>query len=184
LPELISLTFTYRRDEYVRAMRRHYSRTLHGPHDVAAAIIAVVGGLWISHSHPGTLSTMGSALVVLGFALGTFVALALLVSPRLAYASQPKLKQQYNLVFSDAGIAFRTASIDAKLDWSIYRRWVADDDFYYLYHGKREFSVIPQRVFPDDSVACAFRDLLMRKIGAPARDRSSRTVDKPADHAA
>ncbi len=103
--------------------------------------------------------------IIAGAVLLVIVSYAWFILPRQIYASQPKLKQQYDLVFSDAGLLFRTAGIDSKLDWSIYQKWVVDDEFYILYYGKRSLTVIPRRVFPDDSADRAFHELLIRKIG-------------------
>ena len=170
MPEAISLCFTYRRNEYVRAMRRHYQRTLHVPRDLVAAAFAIVAGCYVAYSYSGALGTIGLVLAVVAALLLAIVGYGLLILPAVVYSSQPTLKQQYDLVFSDEGIAFRTAGIDAKLDWSIYRGWLADDEFYVLYHGKRGISVIPRRAFANDSVDRAFCELLSRKIeGAKVR---------------
>jgi hypothetical protein len=93
------------------------------------------------------------------------VGYTLFILPLLMYHWEPKLKQQYRLIFSEAGIVFQRAGIDASLEWSIYREWWADCDFYALYHGKRELAVIPRRASSDDSVDQGFRELLGRKIG-------------------
>ena len=82
----------------------------------------------------------------------------------MIYRSQPKLKDEYRLEFRDDEIGFKTMHIDAKLNWSIYHSWLRDNEFYILYHGPRDVSVIPRRAFAngDDEL---LKDMLTRKIG-------------------
>jgi hypothetical protein len=163
LPEPISVSFTYSRAEYIRAMRRHYRTILHVRLDVAIAIVMIALGCYMTYSR---LSAMVSLFgIVAGAVLLVIVSYAWFMLPRQIYASQSKLMQQYDLVFSDAEISFRTAGIDSRLDWSIYQKWLADDEFYILYYGKRSLTIIPRRVFSDDSADQVFHELLVRKIG-------------------
>ena len=80
--------------------------------------------------------------------------------------SQPKLKDEYSLTFADDGIGFKTSSIDSTLQWSLYQSWLSDDDFYIMYHGKRDLSVIPRRTLSDKDDE-RLRQMLTEKIGPP-----------------
>jgi len=84
----------------------------------------------------------------------------------MIYNSQPKLKDEYCLVFSDDGIRFKTDNIDSVLQWPIYQSWISDDDYYIMYHGKRDLSVIPRRALAEGDDA-RLREFLTERIGPP-----------------
>lgn len=157
------------------AMRRHYRSILHPRLDVAVAIVVIGLGCYLAYC--GSSRVIGPLAIAAGAVLLMIVSFAWFLLPRHLYASQPKLKQGYRLVFSDTEILFRTAGIESKLDWSIYEKWLADDEFYILYYGKRSLTIIPRRAFPDDSADRAFQELVGRKIGSsslvPSRRRCS-----------
>jgi hypothetical protein len=180
LSEQIAISFTYSRAEYIRAMRHHYRNILRVRLDVAIAAILI--GTCSGLVYLQGVSAIGLFGIFTGITLLSIIVYAWFILPRLIYKSQPKLKQPYELIFSDTGILFRTAGIDSRLDWSIYRKWTADNECYILYYGKRFVSVIPRRAFPDDSVDHIFHEMLVREIGdfgksVPPHDRSS---DSPA----
>ncbi len=110
--------------------------------------------------------SFGWFLIVAGTLLLAMVGYAILLLPIVIYDSQPKLKDEYSLTFSDDGIGFKTNKIDAILQWSFYHSWLADDDFYILYHGKRDVSVIPRRALSGGADE-GLRELLSKKIGHP-----------------
>ena len=109
------------------------------------------------------------AFLSVGIALLAILLVGLLVMPRFVYQRQPTLKLAYSLTFSDADIHFRTSTIDARLQWPIYERWEEHPEFYFLFHGKRDVSVIPRRAFVSQAEDEAFRSLLTRKIGQSSR---------------
>ena len=160
----IEIVFTYSREEYVRAMRRYYHAVLHVKRDIAFGLIGVSVGLYMLQSSYG--GWLGWFLVGSGLIFLAIVAYALLILPQVIYSSQPKLKNEYRLTFSDAGIEFKTDGIDSKLDWSFYHSWQRDADFYILFHGRRDLSVVPRRVLTAGENDRRFADLLVRKIGS------------------
>lgn len=102
-------------------------------------------------------------MVAGGFLLA-LVIYAICLLPYMIYRYQPKLKSEYHLQFRDDAIGFQTDEIDSELKWSIYHSWLRDAEFYILYHGKRDVSVIPRRALSDhadDRLA----DLLSLHIG-------------------
>ena len=109
----------------------------------------------------------GWIVIILGLILLLLVAYALLILPILIYRSDPKLKWEYSLDFYDDRIEFKTRGIDSTLQWQLYHSWVDDDEFYILFHGKRNVSVIPRRVLASDDSDERFAELLQRKIGPP-----------------
>jgi hypothetical protein len=161
----VSTTFTYSRDEYLLAMRRHYYSALRVRRDIVGGLLGIVGGLYLAMAT--SVGWIAWCLVAAGSILLAMIAYAMLLLPAMIYASQPKLKNEYSLCFSDDGIRFKTEGIDSTLQWSLYRRWRCDDQFYIMYHGKRDLSVIPRRALTCDEADSRLRQLLIEHIGEP-----------------
>ncbi len=162
MADSIETIFTITRDEYIRAMRRHYRTRLRIGRDIVGGLIAICCGLYLLNSTDQF--AFAWLLIVVGTFLLVLVAYAILVMPSMIYRSQPKLKSRYRLQFDDNGIRFRTNDIDAQLKWQMYHSWLCDDEFYILYHGTRDLSVIPIRSLPEDRCQ-QFEALLKRNIG-------------------
>ena len=163
MSEPIEVHFTYTADEYVRALQRHYRSALDVQRDVMGGLIAVVGGLCLLGF--SDMKWLGWAVFSVGAVLLIMVAYAAFLLPKVIYNSQPKLRNEYHLSFADEGIRFLTTGIDARLDWSVYRSWLQDPEFYILYHGRRDLTVIPRRALNFDNADERFADLLRHKIG-------------------
>lgn len=161
----IKAVFTYTRDEYLRAIRRHYKTNIHAYRDIAAGVFALIAGV-IAYLSFGSRFYVWM-LIIAGLILLLLVAYAFLILPRLIHRFDPKLKWEYSLVFYDDRIEFRTNDIDSTLQWPLYHSWLRDDEFYILYHGKRHLSVIPRRVLASGGSDEQFAELLQRKIGPP-----------------
>ncbi len=157
------LEFTYSPEEYARALRFHYQQTLRIRFDLAAGVIGALAGiaLWLGMDRQWA----GLALLVPSCVLLLLIFLATVIIPPLAYRAQPKLLYPYRLVFTEHGIDFHTASVDAQLAWDLYTQWVESPEAFLLYYGKGAFSLIPKRVFQDRSELDAFRRLLSGRLG-------------------
>jgi hypothetical protein len=160
----IAVTFTYKREDYIRAIRRHYMRTLQLRRDIIAGILSLLFGLYLTFI--AQVSWLGWLVMIVGSILLAMIGYALCLLPMLVYRSQPKLKDEYSLHFSESGIDFKTDQIDSKLQWSLYNSWWSDADFYILYYGKRDLTVIPRGaldVFTDQRL----QNLLLTQLGKP-----------------
>lgn len=162
MPDSVEATFTISRDEYIRAMRRHYKKKLQLKRDLAAGAVAILAGIYLLQAT--SLTWPAWLLVIAGAMLLLLVIYAVLLLPHLLYRYQPKLQSEYRLRFRDDAIGFQTDEIDSELKWSIYHSWLRDDEFYMLYHGKRDVSVIPRRALADEADQ-RLADLLNQKIG-------------------
>lgn len=160
----VSVTFTYGRNEYVRAIKHHYFRTLQLRRDIVASVLGVLIGAYLTFVV--RIGWIGWLVMAVGIILLAMINYAVFLLPLLIYQSQPKLKDEYRLSFHDSGIDFKTAQIDSKLQWSLYRTWWSDPDFFILYYGKRDLTVIPRRVL-NGSEDKQLQDLLMRHLGQP-----------------
>ena len=166
MPGSISTAFTITRDEYIRVMRQYYKTKLQVKRDLVGGMIAIAGGIFLMSTFETV--TLAWILIVAGVVLVSLVVYALYVLPRLIYRSQPKLKDEYRLEFREDGIGFKTKDIDSNVKWSLYHSWLRDNEFYILYHGTRDFTVIPRRSFAngDDEL---LKDMLCRTIGPSLR---------------
>ena len=170
--EPIKAVFTYTRDEYIRAMRRHYRKNLNVYRDVGLAILMIALGAATLYFWPQANWLFGWLVIVLGVVLLLMVVYALVILPALIYLWDPKLKWEYSLAFYEDRIEFKTQNVDSILRWQFYHSWLRDDEFYILYHGKRDVTVMPRRALTFDNSDKRFAELLKRKIGLPQTEES------------
>ncbi len=160
----VDTRFTITKPEYIRALRRHYRTRLQPIRDGIASFIAVCGGLILLLFT--TSRVLPWLLIIPGIILGLLVAYACLLLPTLIFQAQPKLRSEYQLSFSDDAIRFKTDEVNSTIQWSTYNSWTRDNEFFILYHGTREFTVVPLRALqPGDSQR--LEDLLNKKMGLP-----------------
>ncbi len=75
-----------------------------------------------------------------------------------------KLKEEYDLTFSDEGIQFKTDSINSNLKWNTYVDFMESEECFYLIQSKQVYSVIPKRVFESVEVENGFREMVLRNL--------------------
>jgi hypothetical protein len=159
--ESVNLSFRYVEQDYVRAMRTHYASRLRLPLD-----IAVTAGVVICGAYEARSGSRGLGIALLGvsglFALMLVAAFTIL--PKIAFRSQPKLRDDYSLRFSPQGIHFRTEHIDSHLQWGMYTRALVDVYSFIFYYGSHQFTVIPKRVFQDVLQRQEFERLLEQNV--------------------
>jgi hypothetical protein len=167
MQQVIALQFNYTEEEYVAATRLYLRRS-------TDFIIRLVVCVLYAFFCVGVFRVLDFKLepeIILLFAFVAFLPfliafLHLFVVPRQRFRSDPKFRDQYLLQFSDDGIHFRTAQIDALLRWSLYNKVLEDERFYLLVYGKNMISVIPKRAFAGPAQEAAFRQLLGRRLPA------------------
>jgi hypothetical protein len=160
----VTLAFRYLPGEYVRAVRAHQLQNLRLVLDsIVSAMLLVAGAATLLFGAERYL-WLGVTFCGIGLALPAIIAVALLVVPRIALAGNAKLREPYRLTFSDQGIRFETTSIESNLAWSLYTRVTEVRDFYLLYWGRREFTVIPKRAFATAAEMQAFDALLVAHV--------------------
>lgn len=158
----IEAIFTISRDEYVRAIQRHYKTKLQVKRDLLGSIVAIAAGIYFTQSNANPVTSC--LLVVAGGILLALVIYAIFILPGRMYRHQPKLKSEYHLEFRDDAMKFRTEEIDSELKWSIYHSWLRDQEFFILYHGERDISVIPRRAL-DNHADKGLAELLQKHVG-------------------
>jgi len=178
--EIISLRFKYTEEEYVAATRFYLSRSPDFLLRLAFSTIFLAAGLFFV-----LLASLESEI----FFLLTFVgvvsflmwSLFFYIAPRQKFRSDPKFRDEYSLQFSDDGIQFKTAQIDALIQWSLYTKVLENDRFYLLVYGKNMISAIPRRAFASAQQEAAFAELLKRKLPTcfDSKRLSARKSDEP-----
>lgn len=154
----VRLAFRYEQRDYVRALRLYYAERLHVKLDIAIGVACLAAGFFLKLR--GTLELFGVVLLVLGTAMLTLITLAFTVIPVLWFRRDPRMHDEFSLVFSMEGIHYRTSKIDSRLQWGVYSRAVIGAHSYLLYHGRRAFTVIPARVFENAQQRAHFEELI------------------------
>ncbi len=157
----MKITFRYAPEEYKRAVWLHHRQRLRPKLDVVTALLGLGLGIWLVSKNQELL---GGALILLAFFLGFILIWARYILPSIVFAREPKLRDEYQLEFTDRGVSFKTSSIDSKLEWSLYTRAIFSAEHYLLYYGSQSFSVIPRRVFATDHEREDFERLVDTKL--------------------
>ena len=162
--ESLSLSFSYQPGEYARALRRVQISKLRAVRDavIATSVLGLAAFLWLVNGYSWVVGVMLVSILFFGLLLGFGV----FVIPALVSRSQPKLREPYNLRFSDEGVHFRTTGIDSNLSWSLYSSWRQDSDFVYLFHGPRDVTILPRRAFSNADDEALFLRLINRRFGS------------------
>ncbi len=159
--ETISVSFDNALGDHLAAERLYYKSTSFAKIDkVVAAMLVLVG----------VFSTWGAGArwwTLLFFPLAVLEWFNLLsIRPlviRYWFKHNPKFSETYHLTLGPEGIRFRTKSIDSRLSWDHYTKVLEDDRLWLLVYGTRMYSVIPKRVFQDESERTRFRALVAQK---------------------
>jgi len=165
-PETVTLTFRHTEEEYLAAAR------LYLWHSKALLVRLVISCVLISVGL--LLLTM-----LLDFALPLWFLLILMLLvatalyhgylidlPRRIFRGDPKFRDEYNLICSDAGVTLKTENINSSINWNFYTSVIENDKFYLLIYGKHlpAFSIFPKRAFRNNQDELLFRDLLRRHV--------------------
>ncbi|HKQ52141.1 MAG TPA: YcxB family protein [Pyrinomonadaceae bacterium] len=163
--EVVNLQFKYTEEEYVAATRLYMRRSKKFLFRLALCSVYIVACIFLL-----SWLEVAAELLIL-FVTASFIppilfVLGFFVLPRQRFRRDPKFRDQYFLQFSDDGIQFKTAQIDAALQWSLYNQVWEDERFYILVYGEHMISVIPKRAFAGAAQESAFRQLLGRHLPA------------------
>ncbi|HUQ32193.1 MAG TPA: YcxB family protein [Pyrinomonadaceae bacterium] len=183
MEKTISLHFKYTAEEYVAATRLYLRRSADFFIRLSVCVLYSIASaalfIWLDISLSTELWLLLALVVCIPFIIAF---LHLLVIPRRRFRGDPKFQDEYQLHFSDDGIQFKTAQIDALLQWSLYDKVIEDERFYLLVYGKHMISVIPKRAFIDEYQEAAFRRMIGRNL--PAYSNSKRMQGRPVNDAA
>jgi hypothetical protein len=163
LMETISLRFKYTEEEYIAATRFYLTGSTGFLIRLVLSSIFVMAGIFlVSFLHLD--SVISFLLTFVGVVLLLIWALLFFVVPRQRFRRDPKFRDEYTLQFSDDGIQFKTAQIDALVQWNLYSKVIKNERFYLMVYGQDMISVIPRRAFASAQQEAAFDELLKRKL--------------------
>jgi len=108
------------------------------------------------------------AAVLLGALIaGGFAYMGLVDAPRRFFRKDPKMRDEFTLTFSEEGVAVKTAQIDSKLAWSLYKSVLENKSLYILMYNepaRLTMTVVPKRVFRSANEEMEFRSLVHRQV--------------------
>ena len=164
--DTVQLSFRYTEEEYLAAIRFYF---WHSKELLARLIVSCllfsIGLLliyaWLEFLIPVWANVILMLIAGVGFFHGYVIDL-----PRGYFRGDPKFREEYNLIFTDEGIEFKTQNINSRIAWSLYTRVIENDSFYILVYGKNihSLSIIPKRVFQNSPQERTFREMLRRNI--------------------
>jgi hypothetical protein len=168
MEKIISLRFKYTEEEYVAAIRLYLRRSTSLMIRLAVLFLYSMGCIalfvWLGFAFDFIPLFIFAACFPFLMAFILFF-----VVPRQRFRSDPKFADEYLLQFSDDGIHFKTAQVDALLQWSLYNKVLENERFYILVYGKNMISVIPKRAFTDKHQEAAFSAMLKRHLPVYAK---------------
>jgi|SRR5260221_656296 len=162
--ESVSLSFDNVVSDQLAAERLYYKSTVFATLDkVVAGILLLAGAFCIWGAGVRWWTLIFFPLAVLEwFDLLTIRPLVI----RRWFKHNPKFGETYHLVLDQAGIQFRTKSLDSRISWDHYTQVLESDHLWLLVYGTRMYSVIPKRVFKGDDEMARFRSLVTQNIVA------------------
>lgn len=177
----IKLEFNYTEAEYLAAARLLTFRDSDALFRLILSSILIMGGASILTGlltdYPWWAACIGTALLLAAVYYNAWVR-----QMRHYFRGEPKFRDRYQLVFSDEGIAFKTAQIDAKISWDLYTKVLEGAGMYLMVYGDgiSMMTVIPKRAFRDAVQENAFRELLARHIDTHTSSRKLKAREVPA----
>jgi hypothetical protein len=165
-PETVTLTFRHTEEEYLAAARLYFW------HSEALLMRLAISCVLISICLLLLTMLLNFALplwflVILIFLVGMALYHGYLIDlPRRVFRGDPKFREEYNLICSDAGVTLKTQNINSSISWDFYSDVLENDKFYLLIYGKNlpSFSIFPKRAFRNNQDEMTFRQLLRRHI--------------------
>lgn len=158
----MKITFQYTKQEYARACWMHTKGFLSLKLDAVMFSIGLICTGWMLSA-----GEVLWGILSLGF-LGVFtlfLVAARFIIPYYVYNNYILHRGEYYLEFTEEGIHFKAEDIDSKLNWPIYQSVLSGREHYLLYYGgKKQYTIIPKRVFDCRPQLEAFEALLRQKI--------------------
>ena len=165
--ESVHLSFSHTEKEYLAATRLHFwhsmelfTRVIVSYVLVSAALLLMLG-LVVNYSLPIWVHIGLVVLVGVAWFQGYLIDL-----PRRYFHGDPKFRDEYHLIFSDAGVEFQTKNMSSMIAWSFYTGVIENEQFYLMRYGNNinAVSILPRRAFTDSQQEILFRQILRRNL--------------------
>jgi hypothetical protein len=178
----IKVKFNYTEKEYLTAARM----LLFGQRVLLARLIIILALVWFGIMTISLLSEFEFPLWA-AFWIGllvdvSFVYLGVVDAPRRLFRKDAKMREQFELTFSEEGVALKTSQIDSKLAWSLYKGILENKSLYVLVYdapGRMMMTVVPKRVFRDASEELEFRRLVHQQVDQSLALTNESVSDQP-----
>lgn len=160
--ESITISYTPTLSDQLHAARLYDEQSLFRKSDKVVACLLVALGAWLIY----TGTPLWWSIIAFAAAIGEWFNL-LSIRPlqvRIMFRGNPKFHEENELTFTNAGIHFRTNSIDSHINWNHYSKVLESSRIFLLIYGKMMYSVIPKQAFIDSEEMDAFRCLLNKHI--------------------
>ena len=163
----VELKFQYTEDEYVKAARQYLfaSRTITKT-KIVTLILFLMFSVYYFFSSFSVLG--GIALGVTLFALILGCTLYFYI-PIYRFKQTTKYHEEYQLIFSNDGIKFKTPTINSDLKWDIYSQIWENSIFYFLIQAPNVYTTIPKRAFANPSDKQAFEEMVLSNLKCTKR---------------
>jgi len=164
----MEVTYQLTVDDFRRAIKAYRTRTtfLRWSFRVGAGVmvLAFAGGITVLvlEPHGNTVKNL-LPLLVLCALWSVFIWAAPHLSARRQFRGSPSANSPITLEASDAGLHFRSAHGDSRVDWSAYVNWLEEEKVFAIFPNPRIFVALPKRAFNADQIS-EFRKLLHQKI--------------------
>ena len=161
--ETVELTFKYTQSEYVKAEQQYLfaSKTITKTSVIVLALFFPAALFYLFFSSFSILSIIFTAVAVFAAVIGC---LLYFYMPLYKFRSTSKYHEVYSLIFSNAGIKFKTPSIDSNLQWAIYSGIWESDDFYFLLQAPLTYTLIPKRAFESAAAKQSFEKIALSNL--------------------
>ena len=162
----VQLRFRHTEKEYLAAVRLYFWHTKELLARLIVSYVLLSAGVVMLQLVIGVFIPLwGTIALILLVGLGWFHGYVIDL-PRAHFRGNPKFRDEYNLTFTDAGVAFKTHNASSNLAWSFYTGVLENDSFYILIYGKNihSLSILPRRAFPDSEQEATFREMLRRNV--------------------
>jgi len=157
--ESVKIQVKHEEKEYVAAARafllRDYGifKSLSGTFIMAAYIF-----FWLVLMNVGAFVAAVPSLLV----LSAYISALFFVGPKRRFRRDIKLREGFEVEFSDEGISYNAPDIVSRMSWEFYSRVIEAESVYVLVRGTMSITVIPKRAFISAAQEACFRRLLRR----------------------
>ena len=160
--EKIEISFKYTKEEYVKAFREYLllTKTIKKRDMIVAILVIIFSSIWLIISN----EILSGVCLLCGVLFLLLLCNLYYWMPGRNFSQNSKFKEEYNLIFSDEGIHFKTDSINSDLKWNTYANFMESQEFFYLIQAKQVFTVIPKRAFGNVEVENGFKEMVLRNL--------------------
>lgn len=162
----VQLSFRHTEKEYLAAVRFYFWHNKEVRARLIVSYVFLSAGVVLLQILSGVFIPLwGTIALILLVGLAWFHGFVV-DRPRAYFRGDPKFRDEYDLTFTDAGVAFKTQNASSNLAWSFYTGVLENDSFYLLIYGKNipSLSILPKRAFQDSKQEATFRELLRRNV--------------------